>query len=93
MNTSPHLRRRYAISFRSRHVWPFHFGWRIDCVAHGEQPCSADGHDDVYAFVKQQGKFLPARRTPGVSTCWNALFQSTAIEISTRNLKRWAMRS
>ncbi|KAI6118107.1 hypothetical protein F5141DRAFT_1194617 [Pisolithus sp. B1] len=42
--------------------------WRIDYVAHDEQPYSADGHDDVYAFVKQQGKFLPTRRTPGVST-------------------------
>ncbi|KAI5993705.1 hypothetical protein F5J12DRAFT_858454 [Pisolithus orientalis] len=42
--------------------------WKIDYVAHDEQPYGAEGHDDVYAFVKQQGKFLPTRRTPGVST-------------------------
>lgn len=42
--------------------------WRIDYVAHDEQPYGAEGHDDVYAFVKQLGKFLPTRRTPNVST-------------------------
>ncbi|KAI6015693.1 hypothetical protein EDC04DRAFT_2947557 [Pisolithus marmoratus] len=42
--------------------------WKIDYVAHDEVPYSAEGHDDVYTFVKQQGKFLPTRRTPGVST-------------------------
>lgn len=42
--------------------------WKIDYVAHDEVPYGAEGHDDVYAFVKQQGKFVPTRRTPGVST-------------------------
>ncbi|KAG6335057.1 hypothetical protein ID866_4035 [Astraeus odoratus] len=42
--------------------------WKIDYVAHDEVPYVAEGHDDVYAFVKQQGKFIPTRRTPGVST-------------------------
>lgn len=42
--------------------------WEIDYVAHDEDPYAASGHDDVYSFVKQQGKFLPTRRTPGVST-------------------------
>ncbi|KAJ7058236.1 cholinephosphate cytidylyltransferase [Mycena amicta] len=41
---------------------------QIDYVAHDEVPYAAEGHDDVYAFVKKQGKFLPTRRTPGVST-------------------------
>ncbi|KAF7300255.1 hypothetical protein MKEN_01349600 [Mycena kentingensis (nom. inval.)] len=41
---------------------------QIDYVAHDEVPYAAEGHDDVYAFVKQQGKFIPTRRTPGVST-------------------------
>ncbi|KAF8889018.1 cholinephosphate cytidylyltransferase [Infundibulicybe gibba] len=42
--------------------------WEIDYVAHDEVPYAADGHEDVYALVKSQGKFLPTRRTPGVST-------------------------
>jgi len=42
--------------------------WEIDYVAHDEDPYAASGHDDVYSFVKTQGKFLPTRRTPGVST-------------------------
>ncbi|PAV15809.1 choline-phosphate cytidylyltransferase [Pyrrhoderma noxium] len=42
--------------------------WEIDYVAHDEDPYAASGHDDVYSFVKAQGKFLPTRRTPGVST-------------------------
>lgn len=29
--------------------------WKIDYVAHDEVPYGAEGHDDVYAFVKQQG--------------------------------------
>ncbi|KAF7297107.1 Cholinephosphate cytidylyltransferase [Mycena indigotica] len=41
---------------------------QIDYVAHDEVPYAAVGHDDVYAFCKKQGKFLPTRRTPGVST-------------------------
>ncbi|KAI0651253.1 hypothetical protein C8Q79DRAFT_996750 [Trametes meyenii] len=42
--------------------------YQIDYVAHDEDPYVSSGHDDVYAFVKNQGKFLPTRRTPGVST-------------------------
>ncbi|TDL26866.1 hypothetical protein BD410DRAFT_741128 [Rickenella mellea] len=42
--------------------------WQIDYVAHDEDPYAASGHDDVYSFAKSQGKFLPTRRTPGVST-------------------------
>ncbi|KAI0351589.1 hypothetical protein OH77DRAFT_1429412 [Trametes cingulata] len=42
--------------------------YQIDYVAHDEDPYASSGHDDVYAFAKSQGKFLPTRRTPGVST-------------------------
>ncbi|KAN0079971.1 hypothetical protein V8E55_009537 [Tylopilus felleus] len=42
--------------------------WKIDYVAHDEEPYVADGHNDVYAFVKQRGQFIPTRRTPGIST-------------------------
>ncbi|KAJ7584936.1 cholinephosphate cytidylyltransferase [Mycena floridula] len=42
--------------------------YQIDYVAHDEDPYVAEGHDDVYGFVKSQGKFIPTRRTPGVST-------------------------
>ncbi|EIW56563.1 uncharacterized protein TRAVEDRAFT_65724 [Trametes versicolor FP-101664 SS1] len=42
--------------------------YQIDYVAHDEDPYASTGHDDVYAFAKGQGKFLPTRRTPGVST-------------------------
>ncbi|EJD04957.1 uncharacterized protein FOMMEDRAFT_18648 [Fomitiporia mediterranea MF3/22] len=42
--------------------------WEIDYVAHDEDPYAAPGHDDVYGYVKSLGKFLPTRRTPGVST-------------------------
>ncbi|KAI0717691.1 hypothetical protein C8T65DRAFT_640481 [Cerioporus squamosus] len=41
---------------------------QIDYVAHDEDPYASTGHDDVYGYVKSQGKFLPTRRTPGVST-------------------------
>ncbi|KAH9922341.1 uncharacterized protein BXZ73DRAFT_79735 [Epithele typhae] len=41
---------------------------QIDYVAHDEDPYASGVHDDVYAFVKNAGKFLPTRRTPGVST-------------------------
>ena len=40
----------------------------IDYVAHDVDPYGSDGHDDVYAFCKVQGRFLPTRRTPGIST-------------------------
>ncbi|KZP09615.1 cholinephosphate cytidylyltransferase [Athelia psychrophila] len=42
--------------------------YQIDYVAHDEDPYGAEGHDDVYSYVKAQGKFIPTRRTPGVST-------------------------
>ncbi|KAL0068947.1 choline-phosphate cytidylyltransferase [Marasmius tenuissimus] len=42
--------------------------YQIDYVAHDEDPYVAEGHEDVYATVKSQGKFIPTRRTPGVST-------------------------
>lgn len=32
--------------------------WKIDYVAHDEEPYVADGHNDVYAFVKQRGEAL-----------------------------------
>ncbi|TFY55147.1 hypothetical protein EVG20_g9427 [Dentipellis fragilis] len=42
--------------------------YKIDYVAHDEDPYVSAGHEDVYSFVKHQGKFFPTRRTPGVST-------------------------
>ncbi|KAH9948444.1 hypothetical protein B0H21DRAFT_733324 [Amylocystis lapponica] len=42
--------------------------YKIDYVAHDEDPYAGAGTDDVYGYVKRQGKFLPTRRTPGVST-------------------------
>ncbi|CCM02118.1 uncharacterized protein FIBRA_04195 [Fibroporia radiculosa] len=41
---------------------------QIDYVAHDEDPYVSAGIDDVYGYCKQQGKFIPTRRTPGVST-------------------------
>ncbi|EIN05869.1 hypothetical protein PUNSTDRAFT_115777 [Punctularia strigosozonata HHB-11173 SS5] len=42
--------------------------YEIDYVAHDEDPYAGAGTDDVYGLVKAEGKFLPTRRTPGVST-------------------------
>ncbi|PWN87164.1 hypothetical protein FA10DRAFT_234939 [Acaromyces ingoldii] len=43
--------------------------YRIDYVAHDEVPYGGtDGAEDIYKFVKDQGRFLPTNRTPGVST-------------------------
>jgi len=42
--------------------------WKIDYVAHDEVPYASEGYEDVYSLVKSQGKFIPTRRTPGVST-------------------------
>ncbi|KAF9562902.1 hypothetical protein CPC08DRAFT_662622 [Agrocybe pediades] len=42
--------------------------YQIDYVAHDEDAYASAGHDDVYSYVKSQGKFIPTRRTPGVST-------------------------
>jgi len=41
---------------------------QIDYVAHDEENYASAGHKDVYHYVKSIGKFLPTRRTPGVST-------------------------
>ncbi|WFD35543.1 choline-phosphate cytidylyltransferase [Malassezia cuniculi] len=44
---------------------------QIDYVAHDEIPYAAGGavaSDDVYDWLKRLGKFLPTRRTEGVST-------------------------
>lgn len=40
----------------------------IDYIAHDDLPYSGIGMEDIYAFVKRQGRFLPTRRTDGVST-------------------------
>lgn len=42
----------------------------IDYVAHDEAPYegTTPGQSDIYRFVKDQGRFLPTRRTDGVST-------------------------
>ncbi|CAG8741739.1 6374_t:CDS:2, partial [Cetraspora pellucida] len=42
--------------------------YKIDYVAHDEIPYSSDDTSDVYALVKEQGRFLPTQRTDGVST-------------------------
>lgn len=41
---------------------------RIDYVAHDDIPYKSGDVDDVYSFVKKQGRFIPTRRTEGVST-------------------------
>ena len=41
---------------------------QIDYVAHDEEPYVSAGSDDVYAYVKSIGAFLPTKRTNGVST-------------------------
>ena len=41
---------------------------QIDYVAHDAIPYSSGDSQDVYDFVKEQGKFLPTQRTEGVST-------------------------
>ncbi|KAJ1650756.1 choline-phosphate cytidylyltransferase [Dispira simplex] len=41
---------------------------RIDYVAHDDIPYQSADCDDVYAFVKAQGRFLPTQRTEGIST-------------------------
>ncbi len=41
---------------------------QIDYVAHDDIPYRSAEMDDVYAFVKKQGRFLPTRRTEGIST-------------------------
>ncbi|KAI8584748.1 hypothetical protein K450DRAFT_217828 [Umbelopsis ramanniana AG] len=41
---------------------------RIDYVAHDAEPYQSKESGDVYAFVKEQGRFLPTKRTEGIST-------------------------
>lgn len=41
---------------------------QIDYVAHDAEPYQSTESGDVYAFVKSQGRFLPTRRTDGIST-------------------------
>ncbi|GAA5878009.1 hypothetical protein JCM16303_002816 [Sporobolomyces ruberrimus] len=42
--------------------------WKIDYVAHDEEPYVSAGSEDVYAYAKSIGAFLPTKRTNGVST-------------------------
>ncbi|KAL7420244.1 choline-phosphate cytidylyltransferase [Cryptotrichosporon argae] len=42
--------------------------YQIDYIAHDEDVYPSKDHEDVYAFAKSQGKFLPTRRTPAIST-------------------------
>lgn len=41
---------------------------QIDYVAHDDIPYGADEGDDIYAPIKEAGKFLVTQRTEGVST-------------------------
>jgi choline-phosphate cytidylyltransferase len=41
---------------------------QIDYVAHDDLPYGAAEGDDIYAPIKEQGKFLVTQRTEGVST-------------------------
>ncbi|KAI9366258.1 cytidylyltransferase-domain-containing protein, partial [Pilaira anomala] len=40
----------------------------IDYVAHDAEPYQSNETGDVYAFVKEQGRFFPTERTDGIST-------------------------
>ncbi|KXS21739.1 hypothetical protein M427DRAFT_93337 [Gonapodya prolifera JEL478] len=40
----------------------------IDYVAHDDIPYTSAGSNDVYALVKSLGRFVPTRRTGGIST-------------------------
>eukprot|EP00457_Paulinella_chromatophora_P010308 gb/GEZN01010406.1/.p1 GENE.gb/GEZN01010406.1/~~gb/GEZN01010406.1/.p1 ORF type:complete len:348 (+),score=76.26 gb/GEZN01010406.1/:30-1073(+) len=41
---------------------------KLDFVAHDDIPYNSAGMDDIYACVKQEGKFLTTQRTEGIST-------------------------
>jgi len=41
---------------------------QIDYVAHDELPYAGGQSEDIYNWLKQIGKFLPTRRTEGIST-------------------------
>ncbi|WWC67191.1 uncharacterized protein I206_101098 [Kwoniella pini CBS 10737] len=40
----------------------------IDYIAHDEEVYPSKDHSDVYAFSKKDGRFVPTRRTPAIST-------------------------
>ncbi|KAK8844687.1 hypothetical protein IAR55_006536 [Kwoniella newhampshirensis] len=40
----------------------------IDYIAHDEEVYPSKDHSDVYAFAKKNGRFVPTRRTPSIST-------------------------
>lgn len=41
---------------------------KIDFVAHDAIPYDSAGSNDIYAFVKDQNKFISTKRTPSIST-------------------------
>ncbi len=41
---------------------------QIDYVAHDDIPYKSHDSEDVYDFVKKSGRFIPTKRTEGVST-------------------------
>lgn len=41
---------------------------KLDFVAHDSIPYVSSGHEDIYAQVKKEGKFLTTQRTSGIST-------------------------
>jgi cytidyltransferase-like protein len=42
--------------------------YKIDLVAHDELPYKSGDKDDIYRTIKEMGKFVPIKRTKGVST-------------------------
>jgi choline-phosphate cytidylyltransferase len=42
--------------------------YKIDFVAHDEEPYGTANSNDIYAFLKERGMFVPTQRTEGVST-------------------------
>ncbi|WVQ82579.1 hypothetical protein IAT38_004709 [Cryptococcus sp. DSM 104549] len=42
--------------------------YQIDYIAHDEEVYPSKDHEDVYAFAKKNGRFVPTRRTPSIST-------------------------
>ena len=46
---------------------------KIDYVAHDEEPYVSTDSDDIYRFLKDQGQFLPTRRTAGVQSILSPL--------------------